>query len=66
MLTWPDFFMDPINLKNIGAAFESIPLADCTNCRYKQSENATNHCYMFKQTPGSRCGQFQLRKTNDN
>lgn len=35
-----------------------IPLADCGHCDYRDGGNGM-HCYMFRDKPGDRCGQFK-------
>jgi hypothetical protein len=35
-----------------------LPLADCKNCQHSQNNTDGGHCYMFKESPGTHCGQF--------
>jgi hypothetical protein len=36
---------------------DDLPDADCDNCKYG-GEYDGQHCYMFKDEPGDKCGQF--------
>jgi hypothetical protein len=39
-----------------------LPDADCKNCYYKlgsYAESTYQWCYMFKESPGNKCGQFR-------
>jgi len=47
--------------KHIPVADIYLPFADCDNCLHKGivAEVAGSHCYMFKEKPGVRCGQFK-------
>ncbi len=38
-------------------ADEHLPLADCARCKHSQQPDG-GHCFMFKDAPGPRCGQF--------
>ena len=45
-----------------------LPDADCKNCYYKlgsYAESTYQWCYMFKESPGNKCGQFRTIKTFD-
>ena len=42
----------------IRVPLECLPLADCPNCAYSKLPNDGGHCYMFRDKPGERCGQF--------
>lgn len=35
-----------------------LPKADCPNCIYSKMEHDGAHCYMFRESPGERCGQM--------
>jgi hypothetical protein len=39
-------------------AIDDLPDADCGNCRYG-GDYEDQHCYMFKDKPGDKCGQFK-------
>lgn len=42
-----------------------LPDADCENCNYfvvSYTESTDQWCYMFKERPGSKCGQFKTVK----
>jgi hypothetical protein len=45
-------------LVSLGLNRIPLPLADCPNCRYSKLPSDGGHCYMFKDRPGERCGQF--------
>lgn len=34
-----------------------LPKADCPRCKYREPKQG-GHCYMFREKPGDRCGQF--------
>lgn len=68
-----DYWGDIINLRHdlnkftlVEAQPESIDLldADCENCKYNYGSYAeypaNQHCYMFKESPGNKCGQFKI------
>jgi len=45
-----------------------LPDADCKSCYYKlgsYAESTYQWCYMFKESPGNKCGQFRTIKTFD-
>ncbi|CAB4168984.1 hypothetical protein UFOVP1516_19 [uncultured Caudovirales phage] len=63
-MKWADIFFEPINLPIIGSDPNLIPDADCDNCRYGvktlgRDYLGEDYCYMFENSPGSKCGQFQ-------
>lgn len=35
----------------------SLPMADCPNCQHMENPE-DGHCYMFRERPSERCGQF--------
>lgn len=63
-MEWFDIKFDPINLPLIGSDPSLIPDADCENCKYWHLRNdeayPNQHCYMFEDSPGDKCGQFKL------
>jgi len=60
IINWPELWLDPINLFNVPYNCDTIPKADCDRCKYGFKVDG-QHCYMFRDKPGDRCGQF----TND-
>lgn len=45
-----------------------LPDADCVNCefmemhnKFKTPEESKQHCYMFMDKPGEKCGQFKSK-----
>lgn len=43
----------------IRVPLELLPVADCPNCAYMKIHDDDGHCYMFRDKPGERCGQFR-------
>lgn len=41
---------------------ELVPKADCNQCQYQATQDKNDHCYMFHEAPGERCGQFEVNR----
>ena len=53
---------DPIHLlldRLAQSAGRPLPDADCDRCQYKRWAEPGLHCYMFRDKPGPKCGQFK-------
>jgi hypothetical protein len=42
----------------------SLPLAECDSCEWMALKDGdAGHCYMFRDPPGERCGQFKKNQS---
>jgi hypothetical protein len=57
-MKWPLLLFPSVNLPVIGMDTTFLPDADCENCKYG-GEFEDQHCYMFEDKPGDKCGQFK-------
>ncbi len=39
-----------------------LPVADCDNCKFNYLPHSGGYCYMFAESPGEHCGQFERKK----
>ena len=58
----PDGFMAAVllgpHLAGVHLPEHLLPAADCGRCKHRHQPDG-GHCYMFREKPGPRCGQFQ-------